>query len=107
MLTVYFIVPTAQVLDHFQHEISQVIPGAKVMLLAGADLIQTMSTPGVWSPDDLDHILGVYGTFILERTGTDIDDALGNLQKWKDNIYVSNSSLATDGAPTVFNQNAS
>jgi len=89
----FLLVPTAQVLDHFQHEISKVISGAKVMLLAGADLIQTMSTPGVWSPDDLDHILGVYGTFILERTGTDVDDALTNLQKWKDNIYVRISQI--------------
>ena len=80
--------PTALVLDHFQHEINQVLDGAKIMLLAGADLIQTMSTPDVWSADDLDHILGGYGTFIVERTGTDIDDAVANLQKWKDNIYV-------------------
>src|ERR1700726_2057414 len=72
--------PTAQVLDHFQHEIGQVLPGAKIILLAGADLIQTMSTPGVWSGDDLDHILGAYGAFIVERTGTDIDDALASLQ---------------------------
>jgi nicotinamide mononucleotide adenylyltransferase len=80
--------PTAKVLDHFQREINQVLPGAKCMLLAGADLIQTMSTPGVWSEDDLHHILGSYGTFVIERTGTYIDDALSKLQKWKDNIYV-------------------
>lgn len=47
-----------------------------------------MSTPGVWSEADLEHILGRYGTFIVERTGTDIDDAIANLQPWKDNIYV-------------------
>lgn len=50
--------PTAQVLDHFHHGINEVIGGARkadgnrepitVMLLAGADLIQTMSTPGKW-----------------------------------------------------------
>lgn len=48
--------PTAQVLDHFEHEINGVLGGisrpdgskvpAKILLLAGADLIQTMSTPG-------------------------------------------------------------
>ncbi|KAI5278185.1 hypothetical protein KEM52_004772, partial [Ascosphaera acerosa] len=33
----------------------------RIALLAGADLIQTMSTPGVWSEADLQHILGKYG----------------------------------------------
>ena len=85
-------------LDHFDHEINEVLGGAerpdgsrvrvRIALLAGADLIQTMSTPGVWSEADLDHILGRFGTFIVERTGTDIDDALANLQPYKENIYV-------------------
>ncbi|TVY22764.1 Nicotinamide/nicotinic acid mononucleotide adenylyltransferase, partial [Lachnellula hyalina] len=61
---------------------------AKICLLAGADLVQTMSTPGVWSSDDLDHILGMYGACIIEREGTDIDDALSSLQNYKDNIHV-------------------
>lgn len=47
-----------------------------------------IATPGVWSDKDLDHILGRYGAFVVERTGTDIDEALTNLQPWKDNIYV-------------------
>ncbi len=48
--------PTAIVLDHFEHEINIVQRGiatetgerkpVKIVLLAGADLIQTMSTPG-------------------------------------------------------------
>jgi nicotinamide mononucleotide adenylyltransferase len=50
--------PTAQVLDHFHHEINEVLGGfqktdgtrgpMRIMLLAGADLVQTMSTPGKW-----------------------------------------------------------
>ena len=42
---------------------------------------------GVWSSNDLDHILRAYGAFIVERPGTDIDDALASLQLWKDNIF--------------------
>jgi nicotinamide mononucleotide adenylyltransferase len=88
---------TALVLDHFQHEINEVIGGvetsngerkpAKIALLSGADLIQTMSEPGVWSPDDLDHILGRYGGFIIERSGTDMEKALANLSKFRANIF--------------------
>lgn len=63
--------PTAVVLDHFDHEINVARGGVdtgngtrkpvRIALLAGADLIHTMSTPGVWSEKDLDHILGKYG----------------------------------------------
>ena len=102
--------PTAVVLDHFEHEINEVQGGVetstgeirhvRIALLAGADLIQTMSTPGVWSDKDLDHILGRYGTFIVERTGTDIDDALASLQQWKNNIYVIQQLIQNDVSST-------
>lgn len=59
--------PTAQVLDHFHHEINEVLGGiddgtgkkvpAKIALLGGADLVETFVQPGVWSPIDLHHIL--------------------------------------------------
>ena len=101
---------TAVVLDHFENEINEVRGGiststgekkaVRVALLAGADLIQTMSTPGVWSSNDLDHILGRYGAFIVERTGTDIDDALANLQPWKANIYVIQQLIQNDVSST-------
>jgi nicotinamide mononucleotide adenylyltransferase len=49
--------PTAKVLDHFEKEINQDLGGVarpdgtmvpvRILLLAGADLIQTMSTPGM------------------------------------------------------------
>jgi nicotinamide mononucleotide adenylyltransferase len=74
--------PTVKVLDHFDHELNEVMGGIvdangnkrriHVALLAGADLIQTMSTPGLWASEDLNRILGHYGAFILERSGTDI-----------------------------------
>jgi len=54
---------TAIVLDHFDYEINTVLGGVhtedgehrnvRVMLLAGSDLISTMSEPGVWSYSDV------------------------------------------------------
>jgi len=70
------------------------------LISSGADLIQTMSTPGVWSEKDLDHILGRFGTFIVERTGTDIDSALENLQHWKSNIRVIQQLISNDISST-------
>ncbi|KAL2112613.1 hypothetical protein VUR80DRAFT_7038 [Thermomyces stellatus] len=93
-------IPTAKVLDHFEEEINRALPGGvlsadgstrvkpRISLLAGADLIQTMSQPEVWSPDDLEHILGRFGAFIIERAGTDIHQALASLQRWRHNIHV-------------------
>lgn len=102
--------PTVKVLDHFDHELNQVMGGIEtstgekkkihVALLAGADLIQTMSTPGLWAKEDLRRILGVYGAFILERSGTDIDDALVSLQEWKDNIRVIPQLIQNDVSST-------
>lgn len=70
---------TAKVLDHFDYEINERLGGistpagpkkAKVALLAGADLIQTMSTPGVWADKDIDYILRNFGAFIVEASAT-------------------------------------
>ena len=55
---------TAVVLDHFDYEINTRLGGiatadggakkpARIMLLAGSDLIATMSQPGVWSEADV------------------------------------------------------
>ena len=48
----------------------------------------------------MDHILGRFGTFIVERSGTDIDDALANLQAWKDKIYVIQQLIQNDVSST-------
>ena len=87
-----------RVLDHFDWEINHVRGGvettdgnyvpAKIMLLAGADLIQTISTPEVLDVRDVDHILSNFGVFVLERTGTDLETALGQLKRWEKNIHV-------------------
>ena len=102
--------PTAKVLDHFEQEINVNRKGidtgdgnrknVRIALLAGADLIQTMSTPGVWSEKDLDHILGRYNTFIIERTGTDIDEALASLSPYRDNIHVIQQLIQNDVSST-------
>ncbi|CAK1355138.1 unnamed protein product [Cercospora beticola] len=100
---------TAKVLDHFDHEINEVIGGVetpvgkkrcRIALLAGADLIQTMGTPGVWADKDIDYILRNFGAFIVERSGTDIDEALATLGTWKDNIWVIQQLVQNDISST-------
>lgn len=58
---------SAIVLDHFDYEINHRLGGVytedgehknvRVMLLAGSDLIATMSAPGVWSYADVRSLL--------------------------------------------------
>ncbi|EJD08410.1 Nucleotidylyl transferase [Fomitiporia mediterranea MF3/22] len=101
---------TAVVLDHFDYEINEVLGGVEtedgerrrvhVMLLAGSDLISTMSEPGVWSEEDLDHILGRYGCFIIERAGSDIAQATDALAKWRHNIYFVSQMIQNDVSST-------
>ncbi|KAL2264646.1 hypothetical protein VTJ83DRAFT_7156 [Remersonia thermophila] len=103
-------VPTAKVLQHFDHEINEVLGGiespdgqmkkARIALLAGADLVMSMSEPGLWAPKDLDTILGSYGAFIIERSGTDIDQALESLRQYEHNIWVINQVIQNDISST-------
>lgn len=103
-------IPTARVLDHFDYEINHVMGGiecadgtrkkAKIVLLAGADLIQTISTPDLWDARDVDHILGDYGVFVLERTGTELDSALASLKQWERNIHVIRQVITNDISST-------
>lgn len=105
-------VPTAQVLDHFRREINESLDGiqasgrasrkpARVALLCGADLMHSMSTPGLWSPDDLDRILGGDGgLYVVERHGTDLEEAKEALSKWTDHISVIPQGVPIDLSST-------
>ncbi|KAL2150764.1 hypothetical protein VTH82DRAFT_7327 [Thermothelomyces myriococcoides] len=103
-------VPTAQVLRHFDYEINEVLGGiegtdgqrrkARIALLAGADLVMSMGEPGLWAPKDLDTILGQYGAFIIERSGTDIDEALASLRQYEHNIWVISQVIQNDISST-------
>ncbi|PWW75173.1 Nucleotidylyl transferase [Tuber magnatum] len=129
--------PTAVVLDHISYEINHNLGGipypppplqstdyltvpttttprkpARLMLLGGSDLLQTMSQPGVWSQSDLNHILTTHGLFIIERSGSDISDALAPLKEWSDaagknwmeNIQFVRQLIANDISSTRIRQ---
>lgn len=105
--------PTARVLDHFEEEINVKRGGVqtqsggarkcKIMLLAGGDLITSMGEPGVWADADLEHILGLYGCIIVERTGSDVWGFLLShdiLYKNRKNIVVIKQLIYNDISST-------
>ena len=59
-----------------------------------------IKSEGVWSSDDLNHILRTYGAFIVERQGTDIDDALSTLKDYENNIFLIKSIILNDVSST-------
>lgn len=60
-----------------------------------------MSTPGLWAPRDLDVILGPnFGAFIVERSGTDTEEALATLQQYRENIWVIPQVIQNDISST-------
>ena len=101
---------TAFVLDHFDEEINSIHGGittasgskkkAQVALLSGADLLDTMSKPGVWAEEDLDHILRRYGAFIIERSGTDVQAAMSKLEPWRHYIHPITQLIQNDVSST-------
>lgn len=48
----------------------------------------------------LDIILGRFGTFIIERAGSDVDEALDGLSVWRENIYVIRQMIHNDVSST-------
>jgi nicotinamide mononucleotide adenylyltransferase len=42
----------------------------------------------------------LHQTFIVERSGTDIDEALASLQQWRDNIHVIQQLIQNDVSST-------
>lgn len=81
---------TRRVLDHHRHRLaaeglpthtgpkrrrrrqSDNLNDVQLMLLCGADLLQSFRVPGLWSEEDMEHILVQYGLVVVTRSGCDV-----------------------------------
>ena len=48
----------------------------------------------------LEHILGRYGVFIVERAGSDMDQAIDSLARWRHNIHLIHQLIQNDVSST-------
>ncbi|KAH8590122.1 hypothetical protein B0O99DRAFT_664231 [Bisporella sp. PMI_857] len=106
--------PTTELLRHFHTSLNTdfngvaSFPGLRkpisIVLVAGGDLVQTMSNPKLWSFQDIEHILDKYSVFMVERTGTDTGRALAPLSRWKGNIHVIQDNVHHDSSSTKIRQ---
>jgi nicotinamide mononucleotide adenylyltransferase len=100
---------TRAVLNHFKEEIDshyqqkkQISP--RILLLCGADLLESFVRQGVWRPEDVSYILETFGTACVERdTGASVPNLIFHhdiLYKNRKNIhsvpaYVTNNVSST------------
>ena len=105
--------PTRRVLDRLQEELrrrsgcqaSQRM--ASLILLCGADMLDSFNTPGVWDPEDMNVILGKYGVVCIERVGTDstkLIDGSAILSPFKNNIFLVPPTVSNDVSSTALRE---
>ena len=91
---------TRVVMDRFQERAD-----GRVVLACGADLLQSMLTPGVWSEEDLEIILGKYGVACLERADLanlhDMLDKTPLFQKHRSNIHLVTQPIYNNVSSTI------
>jgi nicotinamide mononucleotide adenylyltransferase len=103
---------TSPVLQHFDDELNKeggiLMPdGTKrrihIMLLAGADLIESFGVPGLWADEHLHDIVGNRGCVIIEREGSDAQDFMLKhdiLFQHRENVYFVRQTVSNDVSST-------
>ncbi|XP_045513566.1 nicotinamide/nicotinic acid mononucleotide adenylyltransferase 3 isoform X1 [Pieris brassicae] len=75
-----------------------------VKLLCGADLLESFATPGLWSDDDLEAILGRHGIVVVSRAGSDPGRFIYEsdmLYKYRKNVILVTNYIVNEVSSTV------
>eukprot|EP00899_Mesostigma_viride_P017846 jgi/Mesvir1/26062/Mv06788-RA.1 len=73
------------------------LPTPRVLLLCGADLLESFCRPGVWIPEHMEEIFHAFGIVCVVREGTDVGrliDGHDLLRQHKDCILLVHSETA-------------
>jgi nicotinamide mononucleotide adenylyltransferase len=74
-----------------------------VILLCGADLLESILIPNLWAEEDLELILGLHGVAVIERIGLDLKQLIANtaiLKKYEKNIYIIPQTISNNISST-------
>ncbi|CAH2096759.1 unnamed protein product [Euphydryas editha] len=78
--------------------------GVTVKLLCGADLLESFATPGLWSDEDLETIVGRHGLVVVTRAGSDPGRFIYDsdmLYKYRKNVTLVTNYIANEVSSTV------
>ncbi|EFC50192.1 predicted protein [Naegleria gruberi] len=101
---------TLLVLKHFQDEIEKSYTSTtelRIMLLCGADLLQSFVKPGVWIPEQVEYILSKFGACCIERDGISVNTIVfehDTLYRNKKNIHIIPEWIINDVSSTKVRQ---
>eukprot|EP00250_Pteridium_aquilinum_P010091 c19150_g1_i1 orf=500-1198(+) len=89
------------------HDVSTAFGLIQVMLLCGADLLESFTVPGVWLPDQVETICRDYGLVCVQRGGRDLRTLIREcelLSKHNENIIIVDN-FESDISSTRVRQN--
>lgn len=101
---------TVKVLRHVDEEVKkrQKNPqDVRVILVCGADLLESFNKPGLWDVSDQEEILSKFGVAVLERGNLNLNELIfGNdlMSKYQNNIYVLPELVKNDVSSTKIRQ---
>ncbi|XP_049880813.1 nicotinamide/nicotinic acid mononucleotide adenylyltransferase 1 isoform X2 [Pectinophora gossypiella] len=75
-----------------------------IKLLCGADLLESFATPGLWSDEDLETIVGRHGLIVVTRAGSDPGRFVYEsdmLHKYRKNVTLVTNYIANEVSSTV------
>ncbi|KPJ10364.1 Nicotinamide mononucleotide adenylyltransferase 1 [Papilio machaon] len=75
-----------------------------IKLLCGADLLESFATPGLWSDEDLETIVGKHGLVVVTRAGSDPGRFIYEsdmLYKHRKNVILVTNYIANEVSSTV------
>jgi len=101
--------PTRRVLAAYQAAVDKsglyaAHGGARVKLVMGADVLESMLVPGLWAEDDMEAILGEFGVVVSERVGADTRRLIAStplFAKHAEMIHVCEPRVTNDISSTL------
>ena len=76
----------------------------RLVLLCGADLLESTQVAGLWAAEDLEVIFGEYGVAVIERVGLDLELLIASderLRRWREHIWIVPQRVVNNVSSTV------
>ncbi|XP_045506684.1 nicotinamide/nicotinic acid mononucleotide adenylyltransferase 3 isoform X3 [Colias croceus] len=90
--------------DYNSNQLNGNTDNVTVKLLCGADLLESFATPGLWSDEDLETILGQHGIVVVSRAGSDPGRFIYEsdmLYKYRRNVILVTNYIVNEVSSTV------